>query len=753
MILALTFAAPLLLIGLLAAGIPFLLHLLYRVRAREVYFPSLRFLQASIQRTARRRRIQHWLLLALRSLLLLLLALAVAEPMTRLAGTWLSGNQTAVVIVLDNSLSMGAVGKDGSRLSRAQIEATALLSGDAKPALAALLTTSQGSSPTELTGQLEEVREALRTTQIRYGPSGLAGRVDEAMELLAATTTPRKVVYVFSDLQRKSFEPLTQQLDAARTANVDLFIIDCAGEARGNVGITDVSASPDRVIGQTMEIAVSVRNFHPEARTVNVSLRVGQGQAPLRARVGLRPAGEEGQEGVVRFSHRVDSAEFLTGEASIESARGDCLLEDDTRSFCFRTARRVRALIVAPPGRRGEPVAMSPAGMLEVALDPYRGGELWPIELRRVEADRFAPVDLDRTDVAFFCNVATFDEAQSEAIRDFVRRGGTAVFFPGSETDVENYNRRLVDETGTMALLPARLAAPTGQLGPDAGAALVEWADLSHPFLEGLYPDLEGYRDILVQRHFALAPSPRPSGILIRLDTGEPLLLVRRFGDGLCVLWTTPASPQWSNLPITGLFLPVVTRTCLLARSRDRTDPNYLANTQVPIRIPRESPVPSPEELSIGSLRVLPPDALAEERGDVVALHDTDSGPRGVYTQAIVPGLYRWALEEANPESRDVRGAFAIWGDSAESDLRRVDLTDWRSALADRGVERVFVGQSVAAAHADADAAARGRNWWDVLLATVLLLLVAEALIANRRRTVRDDAIPARMKPGALPHS
>ena len=45
-----SFVTPLLLLGLLAAAIPPLLHLLSSVRAREVEFPTLRFLRASLER-------------------------------------------------------------------------------------------------------------------------------------------------------------------------------------------------------------------------------------------------------------------------------------------------------------------------------------------------------------------------------------------------------------------------------------------------------------------------------------------------------------------------------------------------------------------------------------------------------------------------------------------------------------------------------------------------------------------------------
>src|ERR1035437_807813 len=96
--LALTFLEPWLLAGLLAAGIPFVLHLLSSVRAQEVQFPTLRFMQLSMEKTAHRRRIQHWLLLLLRAALLAMLARAVAQPISQATGNWLGGNPYAAVV-------------------------------------------------------------------------------------------------------------------------------------------------------------------------------------------------------------------------------------------------------------------------------------------------------------------------------------------------------------------------------------------------------------------------------------------------------------------------------------------------------------------------------------------------------------------------------------------------------------------------------------------------------------------------------
>ena len=83
MLAAITFADPLMLAGLVAALIPIILHLLSRMRAPVVPFPTLRFLRLTSQKTARRRHLQQYFLLLLRVIVFALIAMAVAAPLIR----------------------------------------------------------------------------------------------------------------------------------------------------------------------------------------------------------------------------------------------------------------------------------------------------------------------------------------------------------------------------------------------------------------------------------------------------------------------------------------------------------------------------------------------------------------------------------------------------------------------------------------------------------------------------------------------
>src|SRR5579871_6091697 len=120
------FLVPMALAGLAAIALPVWLHLLKKHRATPVPFSSLMFFERRTQSSIKHRRLQYLLLFALRTLVIVLLALAFARPFiqSRL-GVLAAGARKLTVVAIDQSFSM----RQGDRLERAKREATQLLSG------------------------------------------------------------------------------------------------------------------------------------------------------------------------------------------------------------------------------------------------------------------------------------------------------------------------------------------------------------------------------------------------------------------------------------------------------------------------------------------------------------------------------------------------------------------------------------------------------------------------------------------------
>src|SRR5918998_367663 len=112
------FLSPILLSGLVLASVPIIIHLLNRRRFRLVDWAPMKYLKLTLKTNRRRMRIEQFILLAVRTLAVIVLILAVARPVMSATGlgSWLgSRGRAARLIVIDDSLSMGyqAEGRGG----------------------------------------------------------------------------------------------------------------------------------------------------------------------------------------------------------------------------------------------------------------------------------------------------------------------------------------------------------------------------------------------------------------------------------------------------------------------------------------------------------------------------------------------------------------------------------------------------------------------------------------------------------------
>ncbi|NDD39735.1 MAG: VWA domain-containing protein, partial [Verrucomicrobia bacterium] len=103
-----SFLTPFFLLGALAVALPVLFHLIRQTSKEQTEFSSLMFLLPVPPRVTRRSRIEHILLLVLRSLVVCLLAFAFARPFLPKADSadLASGPGRHIVVLVDTSASM-----------------------------------------------------------------------------------------------------------------------------------------------------------------------------------------------------------------------------------------------------------------------------------------------------------------------------------------------------------------------------------------------------------------------------------------------------------------------------------------------------------------------------------------------------------------------------------------------------------------------------------------------------------------------
>src|SRR4051812_16682033 len=208
-----SFLNPIMLFGLAAVSVPIIIHLLNRRKFQKVVWAAMKFLQISVEQNQRRMRVEDMILLALRCLLLALLALALARPafLSQKSDVFGQSKVTAVVI-LDNSYSMGV--SDGTMTRFEKAREAALQALDAMPigSAAALLLASDTVDATipEPTYDMNLARKAVREAPLTERGTDLFPAIEQAIKTLNERLALRKEIYLITDGQATGWRQLAE---------------------------------------------------------------------------------------------------------------------------------------------------------------------------------------------------------------------------------------------------------------------------------------------------------------------------------------------------------------------------------------------------------------------------------------------------------------------------------------------------------------------------------------------------------------
>ncbi len=190
------FLAPVFLSLAALAAVPLLVHMLRRRINRTVDFPAVRYLQRMEQEHSRDLKLRNRLLMLLRILTVLAVAAAAARPIARLSG--IGHAPISVAVVVDNSMSSGAVVNGKRQLDWLRENASKLLESLNADDRAWIVT----ADSRVIGGSNDAVLNALQTVEPLGGAGDMANSIRRAVALSASGAPRKSIVAVVTDAQR-----------------------------------------------------------------------------------------------------------------------------------------------------------------------------------------------------------------------------------------------------------------------------------------------------------------------------------------------------------------------------------------------------------------------------------------------------------------------------------------------------------------------------------------------------------------------
>jgi len=674
-----SFLNPLFLLGLAAIAAPIIVHLVRRTKAPRVEFPSLMFVRRIPQRTIRRRRMQNWLLFAMRCLAFLLLVFAFVRPYFGSSQADENRGQRANVILLDTSFSL----RYGNRFEQAKQRARAFIDETRGAERTALVTFDQGfEAQQRFTTDTAQLKAVLGSVQPGSGATDYTQSLRGAEGLFKQAGAGDKRIVLISDFQTAGRNDVEASYRLPK--DIKLVTIDLGEQNSPNLAITDAGLQP--LIYQAKysdKLTARIANFSDEAKEgVRVEFQLNDHTVEKREiKIAARDAtpveftGFNLNEGVNR------------GVIVIE---GDNFAFDNRFNFTLRRAEQLKALAIETATR-----GRSESFYLRNALTT---GENLPFDLEIKSAGSVNPAEISAYRVIIL-NDAAVNPALAQQLVKFVEGGGGLIIAAGPHTEPSAFNQTFQN------FAPAELEEAVQLRGDYVAMSEIK---TDHPIFE-VFKRSGRLAAARVFGYTRATPS-EGAGVIARFEDGSPALVEATRGSGKILLFTSTLDASWNDLPLTPIYLPLVRQMTRHLGEREERAWNQIGETFT---------APAAKDGT-------PPAVDAPNGERITDRKQTATGE--LLINAREPGFYRLRYSGNSDFA-------AVNLDGKESDLSKLKVEEFVAAVTGADPKAA----AAAAANeklTNEELESRQRLWWMLLIAA-LLLFVAEAVLARRMKTAK----------------
>ncbi|HAV65038.1 MAG TPA: hypothetical protein DCY13_22045, partial [Verrucomicrobiales bacterium] len=539
-----SFLAPWFWIGAFAIAAPIIFHLVRQHIRKRKQFSSLMFLQATQPKVKRRSRLEHLLLLALRVLLLLLLAAAFARPFFKSPADAADSSQAGeiVAVLLDTSASMqrGDLWSDATDLTRELVDEfrsarQVTLLGFDRQVTTLVSFDDWARADSSRRGTLW--RERLSTAAFSQAGTHLGKALVTAAELIedarsreqAGADTMTGRIVVISDLQEGSHLEGLAGFNWPARLTVELRSLEGVGTSNAGLHPVARDAAAALTLTATNESRVFVSNASDSTNELfRLSWIGGNGaQVGEELQIYLPP----GQSRVARIA--------LPAEQMPTRIR----LAGDDEPFD-------NIIHVAPD--KPDEVRVTVLG----ADDADQPGSLTFFLRRAFQSTPMQTVE--------FTAVTNVGSAAVAAPADLLVATDNPLIIPGLRQQLATGRSALLvlNRTNSAATLQSLLNLPALPVseGQERNYALLARIEFTHPvfspFLDTRFSDFSG---IQFWRYRKIDPAALPGAlVLAEFDSGDPALIELAVDGGNLFVLTTSWLQADSKLALSSKFVPLL---------------------------------------------------------------------------------------------------------------------------------------------------------------------------------------------------
>lgn len=541
------FLNPLVLIGMVAATIPLILHLLNLRKLKTIEFSSLKFLKELQKSKIRKLKIKQILLLILRTLIIVCIVMAFARPTIPTSLPFFQTySKTSAVIVVDNSFSMDLSDGSGNRLKQAKLTANQIINTFKTGDEIALLDIESANNIAQISfsKNFDYTKDKINKLAPISIPANLNNILKSSSNLAETATNLNKSIFIITDAQENIFNIKNKD-----TANILSSFNNIYFIIIGNDNISEIkNLSLDSLnmltsifnykkIIELEALVKSYSNTEIKDAVINMSFdssAVAQRSITVPSNE-LRP---------VSIGAPIQKYGPTAVKVEIEN---DVLNQDNIRYFGFNVPSQPKVLISGS----SESVRFISTAIEAVSTENDFARP------DKFENQSIGTLPLDQYNIVIISN-SSLDDREINNLRNYVEKGGSVLLFPSNSFEITN---NYLQKLGFGKAIIKDFSKDNAQKFSSV--------DKNHPLFEGVFKLNNNEATDIGSPLLLRVVSPSGGNSIISTPSGS-FLSENRIGEGRILYIASLPETGWGNLQFTGIFPTLVYRSIIyLTASQD----------------------------------------------------------------------------------------------------------------------------------------------------------------------------------------
>jgi hypothetical protein len=577
-----SFLYPSFLFGLFAIAIPIIIHLFNFQRPKKVLFTNINFLKLVKENTSSKLKLKHILILLSRICFISFLVLAFAQPFiqSKKAGD-LKGSRL-VSIYTDNSFSMETDLEEGKALDislKSAESITGLFSTDTKY----MILTNDFEGKDEFFRDKEKLNE--RLTEIRPSNVFRDLRSVYMREQQAAKRMNEggQKIFWFSDFQKSTVGDLAK---INPDTNDQLFLMPVQNKNAGNVFIDSVWLSSPFLKQQennTIEVQVyndgakDIKDLNLKFYVENIQVSTASVNVPSKSKVKTKFIFNINSEGQKRC--KIFFEDFP-------------IAFDNEYYFVLNVSPKIKILHLYEEENA-------------YVSDVFLNEDLFSLSNQNIGQLDYSSISV--SNLIVLDGIRNIPAAATDALKTFLRNGGSILFIPGVKADKTSYEIFFK----SVSLPKVSLIAPDTAAAQKTNNEMLP-PDINNPFFSNIFEKVSNNK-IQMPYAYSLLEWQGGGQDLLNFKNGSSFLSLFNIDKGKFYLQSAPDQNSYTNFFKYSIFVPVMYKVAFNSISESERLSYSLQDNSVIIEL-ENNEAQQIYTLKSGDLKIIPPQSINGRR-------------------------------------------------------------------------------------------------------------------------------------------